>query len=78
MLVSPKINVPFRLPPLEQKFKMISYSDDLKPAISKRDKFQLIDRAVNLFEKASGCLHHREPKSMKGKILLLGKWKKVD
>ena len=62
--------------PLEQKYKLMGYCDDLKPAICKPTEFQLIDRAVCMFEKAIGCLLHHNPKSLKFKILLLGDWKK--
>ena len=60
---------------METKFKLIGYCDDVKPAICKVKEFDIIDRAVTLFEQASGCQHHRDPNSQKCKILPLGAWK---
>ena len=59
-----------------EKFKLIGYCDDVKPAICKKKEIEIIDRAVTLFEKASGCQLHCDPASKKCKILLLGSWKK--
>ena len=49
---------PRRLPPLEIKYKVVGYCDDIKPAISKMSEFFLVDAATSLFEKASGCRLH--------------------
>ena len=65
-----------RLPPLEEHYKVISYADDLKPAITTMEEFQLVNDASALFEAASGCKLHRDPASLKCKFLPLGKWKK--
>ena len=54
----------------------MGYCEDLKPAICKKSEFDLIDKAVTLFEQASGCQLHRDPESLKCKLLLLGAWKK--
>ena len=40
-------------PALEERYKVIGYADDVKPAITGMDEFLLIDQAMNLFEKAS-------------------------
>ena len=53
----------------------VSYADDLKPAISTMEEFQLVDRASALFEAASGCVLHRDPTSGKVKFLALGRWR---
>ena len=55
------INTIKKLDPIEQRFKLIGYCDDVKPAICKKNEFDLIERAVTLFEKASGCQLHRDP-----------------
>ena len=47
----------------------------MKPAICKKSEFQILDKAVALFKNASRCQLHRDPASLKCKILLLGKWK---
>ena len=64
------------LPCLEERYKVISYADDLKPAVTSMEEFTLIDRASALFESASGCRLHRNPSSKKCKFLPLGKWRK--
>ena len=64
-----------RLPPLEEHYKVISYADDLKPAITSMEEFQLVNDASALFEAASGCRLHRNPASQKCKFLPLGKWR---
>ena len=63
------------LPALEQKYKVVSYADDLKPAIATMAEFKLVDEASALFEAASGCRLHRNPTSQKCKFLPLGKWR---
>ena len=39
------------------------------------DEFGLVDRAMSLFEKASGCQLHRDPATKKCKFLPLARWK---
>ena len=63
------------LPPLEERYKVIGYADDLKPSISNMEEFQLVDYASALFEKCSGCKLHRDPSAGKCKFLPLGKWR---
>ena len=43
------------LQPREERYKVIGYADDVKPAITSMDEFSLVDRAMALFENASGC-----------------------
>ena len=61
---------------LEEHYKVISYADDLKPAVTSMNESILVDQASTLFEGASGCRLHRNPASQKYKFLPLGKWRK--
>ena len=63
------------LPPLELRYYVIGYCDDLKPAITTMAEFTLVDQAMLLFEKSSGCKMHRDPLSNKCKFLPLGRWR---
>ena len=54
---------------------MIGFADDVKPAITSMDEFHLVDKAMALFESASGCKLHRDPASKKCKFLPLAKWR---
>ena len=63
------------LPPMEEHYRVISYADDLKPAITSMEELQLVNDASALFEAASGCKLHRDPASLKCKLLPLGKWR---
>ena len=57
------------LPALEERYKLVSYADDLKPAITSMHEFILVNNASALFEAASGCVLHRDPTSNKYKFL---------
>ena len=63
------------LPNIEQRYTVIGYADDLKPAVTTMQEFSLVDRASSLFENSSGCRLHRDPKSGKCKFLPLGRWR---
>ena len=63
------------LQPLEERYKVIGYADDVKHAITTMNEFSLVDRAVALFESASGCKLHRDPSSKKCKFLPLARWR---
>ena len=63
------------LPKLEQRFKLIGYADDTKPAITNMEEFTTVDNSLALFERASGCKVHRDPLNKKCKFLPLGKWR---
>ena len=54
---------------------MIGYADDVKPAITSISEFCIVDKAMELFENASGCRLHRDPSTKKCKFLPLAKWK---
>ena len=43
------------LAPMEEKFKLIAYCDDVKPSVTSMAEFFTVDKACALFEKASGC-----------------------
>jgi hypothetical protein len=62
-------------PPIEEHYRVVSYADDLKPAISSMEEFQLVDRASALFEAASGCRLHCDPASQRCNFLHLGRWR---
>ena len=63
------------LPPQELRYKVIAYCDDVKPAITTMQEFILVDKAMDVFEKSSGCRMHRDPASDKCKFLPLGRWR---
>ena len=65
------------LPPLEERYRVVSYADDLKPAVTTMDEFSLVNSASALFEAASGCRLHRDPASQKCKFLPLGRWRRT-
>ena len=69
------VGVPGQLPPLEERYKVIGYADDMKPAVTTMQEFTLVDMASSLFEKSSGCKLHRDPTSGKCKFLPLGRWR---
>ena len=60
---------------LEERYKVIGYADDVKPAITGMDEFLLVDQAMKFFENASGCRLHRDPATKKCKFLPLARWK---
>ena len=64
-----------QLHPLEERYKLIGYADDVKPAITTMQEFSVVDMAMGLFEKASGCKLHRDPVSKKCKFLPLARWR---
>jgi hypothetical protein len=63
------------LQPSEERYKVIGYADDVKPAITCMEEFSLVDRAMALFESESGCKLHRDPASQKCKFLPLARWR---
>ena len=63
-----------KLPGIENRYKIVGYCNDVKAAINSEEEFEVIDKAVNLFDGSSECLLHRDPSSQKFKILLLGNW----
>ena len=63
------------LPPLEERFKLMAYCDDVKPSVTNMSEFLTVDRACSLFERSSGCKLHRDPSEGKCKFLPLGRWK---
>ena len=65
------------LPPMEERYRVVSYADDLKPAVVSMEEFSLVNSASALFEAASGCRLHRDPASQKCKFLPLGHWRRT-
>ena len=63
------------LPPQEVRYKVIAYAEDVKPAITSMQEFVLVDKAMRIFEKSSGCKMHRDPTTDKRKFLPLGRWR---
>ena len=63
------------LPKFEQRYKLIGYADDNKPAITSMEEFEVVDTSLALFERASGCKLHRDPLNKKCKFLPLGSWR---
>ena len=51
---------PGLLPQLEERYKVVGYADDLKPAITTMQEFTLVDLASSLFEKSSACKLHTD------------------
>ena len=43
------------LSPVEERYKVVGYADDLKPAVTSMQDFSLVDTASDLFERSSGC-----------------------
>ena len=64
------------LPALEERYKVISYADDLKPAVVSMKEFCLVNTVSALFEEASGCRLHRHLTSPNGMFLPLGWWRR--
>ena len=58
--------------PIEEKFILMAYCDDVKPSITEISDFLLVDSACKLLQNSSGCKLHRDPASSKCKFLLLG------
>ena len=52
---------PTALPPLEIRYKLIGYCDNLKPSNTSMNEFILVDRAIRIFENSSGCMMRRDP-----------------
>ena len=63
------------LHPFEERYRVIGYADDVKPAITSMEEFLLVDKAMALFENASGCKLHRDPANKKCKFLPLARWR---
>ena len=71
----PTLDPSIPMPPHEERYKVIGYADDVKPAVNNMEEFKMIDYAMALFENASGCRLHRDPSSKKCKFLPLAKWR---
>ena len=60
---------------LKDKYSLISYADDLKPAVTSIEEINICINECSKLEGASGVKLHRDPASGKVKILPLGKWR---
>ena len=63
------------LPPLEERFKGMAYADDVKTVVTCLAELSMVIDSCGLMERASGVKLHRDPRSGKCRILLLGSWK---
>ena len=61
--------------PVEERYVVYGYADDVKPSVTTMAEFALVDNAAGLFERSSGCKLHRDPVSGKCKVLPLGRWR---
>ena len=64
------------LPPSEERFKLMAFCDDMRPAICSLQEFVTCDTGASLFERAAGTKLHRDPSMNKCKFLPLGKWRR--
>ena len=65
------------LPVLEERYKVMWYADDVKPSITNIAECSAVDKAMKLFERASGCKIHRNPDNKICKFLTLAKWRSI-
>ena len=56
------------LSPVEERYKVVGYADDQKPAVTSMQEFSLVVTAAALFKRSSGCRLHRDPSSGKCNI----------
>ena len=61
--------------PVSEKYTVMGYADDVKPAVTTMAEFAVVDKAAKLFELSSGCHLHRDPVQGKCKVLALGRWR---
>ena len=61
------------LQPLEERYKLYAYADDLKCSISSMTEFRSVIDSCALLEKASGVKLHRDVTSGKVRFLPLGR-----
>ena len=59
------------IPSLEERFKLMTYCDDVNLMVNKLEEFKMIDEAFTKFEDMSGAILSRNQKS---KVLGLGAW----
>ena len=60
---------------VSEKYTVMGYADDIKPAVTTMAEFALVDQAAKLFELSSGCVLHCDPLVGKCKVLPLGRWR---
>ena len=69
------LDQPSSMPPLEDRFKFMAYCDDVKPCVTSKIEFYIINNGCTLFENSSGCTLHTDPSANKCKFMPLGRWK---
>ena len=74
-VIGPRNEKSTAVEPIEERYKICGYADDLKPAVTSLEEITLVDKASYLFECSSGCKLHRDPAAGKCKLLPLGKWR---
>ena len=62
--------------PVEARLKALGFVDDVKGVIASVKEFEVLDRALRLFEHSSGSRLHRDTSTKKCQILTLGRWSK--
>ena len=62
--------------PVEARLGVLGFVDDLKCGVSSVKESEVLDGAVQLFERSSGSKLHRDPTTKKCQLLPLGKWSK--
>ena len=60
--------------PVKEKLTVIGFVDDVKGLITSVKEFDILDRTLSLFEKATGSRLHRNAESRKCNSLTLGRW----
>ena len=61
--------------PVTEKYTVMGYADDLKPAVTTMAEFALVDQAARIFEQGSGCSLHHNP--VTGKCMKCMKYMKI-
>merc|ERR1712059_190593 len=62
---------------MEERYKMFSYADDVKPGVTDMEEVKLCIREGDKLEGASGIRLHKNLEAGNIKLLPLGKWKRT-
>ena len=62
--------------PVEEKLTVLGFVDDVKGIVTSIKEFNILDKTLDIFEKAMGSKLHRstDPNNQKCSLLTLGKW----
>jgi hypothetical protein len=66
---------PAALQPLEERYKVYAYADDVKCGVTTMDEFRVVIESCSLLERAGGVKLHRNVASGKVRFLPLGRWR---